>query len=80
VWQKVNKKDFKEFKFCVIKKRKRTDLRTKTKLVCPEVFCGVIIADGFTVLNKTGFLNIIRKKAEKGYIRRYCEKKGITLL
>jgi hypothetical protein len=78
VWRKVDRKDFREFKFCVVGKRERTDLRTRTKPVCPEVLCGVMMADGFTVLNKTGLLNMVGKKAEEGYIRRYCEKKGIT--
>jgi hypothetical protein len=78
VWRKVDRKDFREFKFCVVGKRERSDLRTRTKPVCPEVLCGVVMADGFTVLNKTGLLNMVGKKAEEGYIRRYCEKKGIT--
>lgn len=59
-------------------KSKRLDLRKRITPICPEVLCYVVIADGVTVLNKTGLLNIVRKKAEEGYIRRYCEKKGIT--
>jgi hypothetical protein len=78
VWRKVDRKDFREFKFCVVGKRERSDLRTRTRPVCPEVLCGVVMADGFNVLNKTGLLNMVGKKAEEGYIRRYCEKKGIT--
>lgn len=78
VWRKVDRKDFREFKFCVVAKRERSDLRNRTKPVCPEVLCGVVMADGVNVLNKTGLLNMVGKKAEEGYIRRYCEKKGIT--
>lgn len=80
VWRKVDRKDFREFLFCVIGKRERLDLRKRTTPICPEVLCGVVMADGVTVLNKTGLLNIVGKKAKEGYIRRYCEKKGITLL
>jgi hypothetical protein len=80
VWRKVNKKDFKEFLFCVIKKRKRSDLRRRTTFVYPKVLCNVVITNRVIVLNKTGLLNIVGKKAEEGYIYKYCEKKGITLL
>jgi hypothetical protein len=76
----VNKKDFREFLFYVVKKRKKSDLRKKTTLVCSKVLCSVIITGEVTVLNKTGLLNIIGKKAKEGYICRYCEKKRITLL
>ena len=78
VWRKVDRKDFREFLFCVVGKRERSDLRKRTTPVCPEVLCGVVMADGVTVLNKTGLLNMVGKKAEEGYIRRYCEKKGIN--
>jgi hypothetical protein len=78
VWRKVDRKDFRQFLFCVVGKRERSDLRKRTTPVCPEVLCGVVMADGVTVLNKTGLLNMVGKKAEEGYIRRYCEKKGIT--
>jgi hypothetical protein len=80
VWQKVDRKDFREFKFCVIRKKERLDLRTRTKPVCPKVLYSVMMADRFNVLNKTRLLNMVRKKAKEGYICRYCKKKGITLL
>jgi hypothetical protein len=76
----VNRKDFREFKFYIIGKRERINLRIRTKLIYPEVLYSIIIIDGFIVLNKTGFLNIVRKKAKEGYIYKYYEKKGILLL
>jgi hypothetical protein len=80
MWRKVNRKDFREFKFYIIEKRERLDLRIRTKPICPKVLYGIVIADEFNVLNKTGLLNIVGKKAKEGYIYRYYKKKGITLL
>jgi hypothetical protein len=78
VWRKVDRKDFREFLFCVVGKRERSDLRKRTTPVCPETLCCVMMANGVDLLNKTGLLNMVGKKAEEGYIRRYCKKKGIT--
>jgi predicted transcriptional regulator len=79
VWRKVDRKDFREFLFYVVGKKERLDLRKRTTPICPEVLYSVMMADGVTILNKTGLLNMVRKKAKEGYIRRYYEKKGITL-
>jgi len=59
-------------------KRARSDLRKRTTPVCPEVLTGVVMADGINLLNKTELLGVVGQKAEEGYIRRYCKKKGIT--
>ncbi len=68
MWLKADKKDFKKFIFCVIGKRQRSDLKAKTKLVCPEVLYCIKMADGITIVNKTTLLHIIGQKSEKGYI------------
>lgn len=78
VWRKVDRKDFREFLFCVIGKRERSDLRKRITPICPEVLYGVVMADGVNLLNKTGLLNMVGKKTKEGYIRRYYQKKGIT--
>ena len=78
VWSKADRKDFRKFIFCVVGKRQRSDLRARTKPVCPEVLCCIEMADGITVVNKTALLRIVGQKSEEGYIRRYCKDKGIT--
>jgi len=55
VWYKVDRKDFREFKFCIIGKRERSDLRTRTKPVYPKVLYSIIMADGFTILIRRDF-------------------------
>jgi hypothetical protein len=76
----VDKKDFKEFLFYIIGKRENLNLRKRTTLIYPKVLYSIIIADRVNVLNKIRLLNIVKKKAKKGYICKYYKKKGITLL
>jgi hypothetical protein len=78
VWSKANRKNFKEFLFCVIGNHSRLDLRVRNTPMCPEVGYYIVIETGIDFVNKTALLRIIRQKAKEGYIRRYYKRKGIT--
>ncbi|KAH8653968.1 hypothetical protein BGZ60DRAFT_419071 [Tricladium varicosporioides] len=78
VWRKADRKDFKRFLFCVVGKRKMCDLTKRTKPLCPEVLCGFEMANGIQLATRSGFKNVVGEKPGDGYVRVYCERKGIT--
>ncbi|KAF8862740.1 hypothetical protein BDZ45DRAFT_739053, partial [Acephala macrosclerotiorum] len=78
VWRKADRKDFKEFLFCVVGQRERSDLRARNKPVCPEVLCSFVTTKGIQLATRSGFKNCVGAKAGDGYVGRYCAKKGIT--
>lgn len=78
VWRKADRKDFKEFLFCVVGQCERPDLRARNKPVSPEALCGFVTTNGIQLATRSGFKNCVGAKAGDGYDGRYCAKKGIT--
>lgn len=78
VWRKADRKDFKKFLFCVVGKRQRSDLTKRTTPQCPETLCGFITVKGVQLATRSGLKNVVGLKAGDGYIRTYCNKKGLT--
>jgi hypothetical protein len=62
VLSKADRNDFKEFLFYVVGKCQRSDLGKRIAPVCPKVLCGIVMAYGIQLVNKTGLLRIVDRR------------------